>query len=192
MRRSLLPLLTVLLALPLFAAPAHAADRYKIDPAHSAVVFRVGHMGIGIVFGRFNEIAGSFVVDRENPANCSLAAGILADSVDTNQADRDKHLRSPDFFNVKEFPRITLKSTKVEQTDDGYKVTGDLTLHGVTRSITFNLTKVGEGKDPRGTQRIGFYTEFTVKRTDHGMNFSTDMVSDEVTLMISVEGIKQE
>jgi polyisoprenoid-binding protein YceI len=118
---------------------------------------------------------------------------VMAKDVDTYDAKRDKHLQSPDFFDVGQHPLITFKSTSLKKlAGDLYEVTGDLTLLGKTRPITFQVRQTGYGKDPWGDYRRGFETEFTIKRSEFGMNFLLDVVSDEVDLTVSVEGIRQQ
>ena len=114
------------------------------------------------------------------------------ESIDTHNAKRDQHLKSPDFFNAKQFPAITFKSKQVKKSSkDTYEVTGDLTIHGVTRPVTVKVTNTGSGKDPMGANRIGFETIFTIKRSDFGMKFMLGPVSDEIRLIVSIEGIRQ-
>ena len=177
-----------------FGALVRAAEMFKVDPVHSAVVFRIGHFNIGQIYGRFNltEQAGKFVIDQEKPENSTFEIVIEAGNIDTANQKRDDHLRSPDFFNVKQFPQITFKSTSVKSAGDNvYEVTGDLTLHGVTRPITLIVNKLGEGKDPMGNYRAGLAVEFSVKRSDYGMDFMLQGIADEVHLMIGIEGTKQ-
>ena len=164
------------------------ADTFKLDPVHSQVVFQVEHMGVSKIFGRFNTIQGSFTLD-DDPSKVSFEATVPVESLDTGTAARDKHLKSPDFFNVKQFPDITFKSTAVKKTGDNYELTGDLTLHGVTKSITVTLTKIGQAQ-VQGAERAGFDAQFTIKRSDYGMTFMMGPVGDEVSLMINLEGVK--
>jgi len=170
------------------AVVSASADTYKIDPVHTQVIFRIGHLGISKVFGRFDTIEGSFVTD-DDPSKASFNATISVDSVDTGNAQRDKHLKSPDFFNAKQFPDITFKSTSITKTGDTYQATGDLTLHGVTKSITIPMTKIGQAKTMAG-ERAGFDIQFTVKRSDYGINFMPGAVGDDVDLLINLEGVK--
>ena len=132
----------IISALTLASSITMAAN-YQIDPAHSGVVFKIGHLGVSTTVGRFKEFEGQFSYD-ENSKSGSASFSIKADSVDTNHEARDKHLRSPDFLDVKQFPSLTFKSTQF----DGSVLTGDLTLHGVTKTIRFDVNKIGEGKDP--------------------------------------------
>lgn len=186
--------LTILLAgwiaLASKASSAPAQEQYKMDAVHSGLVFRITHLGMSYTFGRFNDVQGSFSLDRSNPAGSSFQFTAKAASVDTNNAKRDQHLRGPDFFNAKQFPKITFKSTKVKATDKGYELTGNITLHGKTRPITIQLEKVGEGKDPWGHYRVGFVTSFKIKRTEFGMDRMLDVVGDVVELSMSFEGVR--
>lgn len=177
---------------PVFAAALLAtltapapADDFKADPAHTSVVFKVLHMKTSHTFGRFNQVEGTLSTG-DKPA---FEFTVQAASVDTGIEKRDNHLRNPDFFNAVQFPTITFKSTAVTATDDGYDVTGDLTLHGKTNAVTVHLTKVGESDSKMG-HRIGFDTTFTIKRSDYGMDKLLDAVGDEVTLMVGIEATK--
>jgi polyisoprenoid-binding protein YceI len=183
----------LVLAVGAISAPAvFATDSYDIDPTHSHVVFKVLHFGVGENFGRFNEIGGSYSFDPESPAASKLEVEIKADSVDTGHEKRDQHLRSPDFFNAKQFPVIAFKSSKIEDKGDGLMhVTGKLSLHGVTKQVTIPVRFLGETDDPMGNHRSGFAADFTIRRSDYGMNFMIPGVSDEITLMVGVEGIRQ-
>jgi polyisoprenoid-binding protein YceI len=187
--------LTVLfLALMFLTACAvlEAADPFGVDPDHSSVVFKIQHAGISSIFGRFNEMSGDFMIDKQEPANSSFALSIKAGSVDTNNAARDKHLRSPDFFNTKQFPALTFKSTEVRRVEKGYEVTGDFTMHGVTKQITFLLE--GGGKEiefPKGRKRIGFTTALTLKRSDFGMDKGAGILGEDVHVEIGMEAVQK-
>jgi polyisoprenoid-binding protein YceI len=182
-------IVTAAFAALLVAATARAAD-YEIDGAHASVSFQASHLGLSWIHGRFNSFSGSFTVDAD-PGKSSFALSIKAESLDTNQAMRDGHLRGPDFFNVKQFPLITFKSTAVKAVDGGLQVTGDLTLHGVTRPVTFVLRGGKTAEFPKGTQRTGYTTELTLKRSEFGMDKFTDAIGDEVRIAISFEGTKK-
>lgn len=182
----------VLLAMGSGIPPAAAADTYDVDPVHSYVLFRVNHLGVGTSYGRFNDVSGTLVVDEENPAQSSVSIEIAAESVDTANADRDKHLKSPDFFSVQQFPRITFKSTGIEKTGDAaYDVSGELTLHGVTKPVTLSLRRVGSGKDPWGKFRTGFDGSFVVKRGEFGISYMPQGLGGDVEIFVAVEAIKQ-
>lgn len=174
--------------------PAKAAAAvYTVDPVHSITLFRVKHLGVSYSYGRFKDVAGSFAFDAADPSKCSIEMSVKTASVETGDLKRDEHLKSPDFFNEKQFGAITFKSTKVEKRDDThFTVTGDFAMHGVTKSIKVEIEKVGEGKDPMGGYRMGFETTFTLKRSDFGMKYGVpDMVGDDVRVTISVEGIRK-
>lgn len=185
-------LLSGLLAPAFLATPAEAADRYKIDVVHSNVLFKVRHNDLSYVFGRFNDFAADITWDDENPENSSVAFTIQTESVDTHSDRRDQHLRSPDFFNARQFPEITFRSRGVKPNgDETYEVTGDVTLLGETKPVSFTWKETGSGPGPRGDFRKGGISTFTIKRSDFGMNFMLDRLSDEVELIVSVQAVKQ-
>jgi polyisoprenoid-binding protein YceI len=173
----------------LASAPA-AADDYALDTMHTAVTFKISHLGLSWTYGRFNSVSGSFTIDPADPTASSFAMEIKTDSIDTGNKTRDTHLSSPDFFNVKQYPTISFKSTAVKAIDGGYEVTGDLTLHGVTKSITFPL-KGGKTAPFLGKQHMGFSTELTINRSDYEMKKMLEAVGDPVHIAISFEGIKK-
>ena len=172
------------------AAPARAADEYVIDAMHAGGHFKISHLGLSWIHGRFNDFSGSFTLDPD-PAKCSFSLTIKAESIDTANPKRDQHLRSPDFFNVKQFPAITFQTTAVKAVTDGYEVTGDLTLHGVTRPITFSLLGGRKAEFPKGVQRTGFSTELVLKRADFGFDKFAEALGNDVYISISFEGIKK-
>jgi len=184
--------LAAVLVAGLGAAPAPAADDYNIDAMHSGVNFKISHLGLSWVPGRFNDYSGSFTIDPD-PSQCSFNLTIKPESIDTNNAKRDEHLRSPDFFNAKQFPVITFKSTSVAKAavEGSYLVAGDLTLHGVTKPVNFTLVGGRKAEFPKGVQRTGFSTELTIKRADYGMDKGIEAVGNEVYIAISFEGVKK-
>ena len=169
-----------------------AADEYKVDPAHSFVSFRIKHMNIGYAYGRFNDFSGVFLIDEPSGNGLTFDFEMKADSVDTGNAKRDQHLKSADFFNVKEFPKIEFKSKQARRNGEkGLEVAGELTLHGVTKVINVHLERVGSGKDPGGNVRTGYDGSFSLKRSDFGMNFGNDgALGDDVTVTVAFEGIR--
>ena len=186
------PLRLIILAfVTSLALSARAADTFKIDPVHSSVGFSVMHLGVTNVYGRFNDISGAVVFDKDNVANSSVELSVPIESIDTHVAKRDQHLKSPDFFDAKQFPTMTFKSTKVEGSGDTFKVTGDFTLHGVTKSLTVDFKKGSESKGMQGEIRGGGETRFSIKRSDFGMKFMAGALGDEVNIVLSLEGIKQ-
>lgn len=182
-----------ILALVLLSTTATAhAETYKVDPVHSFMLFHVRHFDAGNVYGRFNNPTGTVTYDAADPSKSSFDVQVQAANIDTGNEKRDQHLKSPDFFNVEQFPTLSFKSTKVAKGEgDTLKVTGDLTIHGVTKSITVDATKLGEGKNPRGTELIGFETKFTIKRSDYDMNFMPGAIGDEVHITVALEAAKQ-
>jgi polyisoprenoid-binding protein YceI len=189
MKTSKLILVTLLSSL---GVAAQAADTYQIDPVHSSVLFKVRHLNITDLYGRFDDISGTVTLDPANAADDSLDLQIKTDSIDTHNDKRNQDLKSPDFLNAKQFPTITFKSTKVEKAgDDTYNVTGNLTFRGVTKPVSLQFKKTGEGKGMKDEYRAGGETQFTIKRSDFGMNFMQGVAGDDVTLIISLEGIKK-
>ena len=180
------------ISLGFFNNALFAADTYNVDTDHTYIMFRVKHLDVGYSYGRFNGPSGTFVFDESLPSNSSIEMQVKTEGVDTNVEKRDNHLRSPDFFNAAEHPVITFKSTSVKKTSsDSYAVAGNLTLLGTTRPISMVARDTGAGKDPWGKYRRGFETTFTIKRSEYGMNFMLNGVSDEVDITVSVEGIRQ-
>jgi len=169
------------------------AVTYRIDPVHSFIIFRVKHLNTGFAYGRFNTFSGTIVVDERNPANSSIELEIDANSVDTGNSQRDDHLRSPDFFSARQFPKITFKSTRVRKINDTtVEVQGDLTMRGVTRPITARATFTGKGRNQRGQEIIGFETTFTIRRSQFNINYGLNGgLADEVRVTFAVEGIRQ-
>ena len=178
-------------ALALASGPLFAAD-YKIDETHAAVEFKISHLGISWLHGRFNDFSGDFSYDAAAPADSKINVEINTESLDSNHAERDKHLRSADFLNVGEFPKATFVSTSFEPGEgDKATLTGDLTLHGVTKPVTLDVTKTGEGEDPWGGYRVGFEgtTEFKLK--DFGIDYNLGPASETVYMELYLEGIRQ-
>lgn len=173
-------------------AAAFPAGNYKIDPAHSVAYFEVGHAGgISRFMGRFNDISGDLTVDA--PEKSKISVAIKVDSVDTKVEALDKHLKSPDFFNAVQFPTMTFTSTAVKLNAAGEgTVAGNLTLHGVTKPVTFNLKQIGTGSGPKGDTRVGYVATSTIKRSEFGMNYGVPKAAtDEVELSVNIEAIKQ-
>jgi polyisoprenoid-binding protein YceI len=167
-----------------------AAGNYTVDNVHSSLVWGIQHAGVGYVYGRFDKLSGTFKLDGKDAAGDSFAFEVEAASVDTNAVPRDTHLKGTAFFNVEEFPKITFKSTQVKSAGDkSYDVTGDLTLHGVTKPITAKLELIGS-KDLKGQfgYRTGFKGKFTVNRNDFGMKGFPGMLGDDVEVLIAFEG----
>ena len=182
----------LLLALALVIASPALAATYKIDPAHTFVLFKAGHLGFSHTYGMFSDIAGQFSLDNKKPEDDKVEIKIKVDSLDTKNAKRDKHLKSPDFFNVKQFPLITFKSTTLKKKAGNiYEVNGNLSLHGKTHPVTFDLQRLRTGPGPGGAERTGGDATLTIKRSDFGMNYmlGENAVSDEIDIILSVEGV---
>jgi polyisoprenoid-binding protein YceI len=167
------------------------ADDYVIDAAHSGVTFQISHLGLSWIHGRFDDFSGSFTIDSSDPTKSSFTLDIKPDSVDTNNSKRDEHLKSPDFFNVKQFPALKFTSTAVKPIEGGYEVTGDLTLHGETKPVTFSLKGGRSAEFPKGVQRTGYSTQLVIKRTDFGVGKPMPVLGDDVYVAISFEGTKK-
>jgi len=181
------------LASLLFTTGSAIAADYKIDKEgqHAFVNFRIQHLGYSWVYGTFKDFDGTFTFDEANPAADKVNVTINTNSLDTNHAERDKHLRSADFLNVAKFPQATFASTGVKKAGDELDVAGNLTLNGVTKPVTLKAKLLGQGKDPWGGVRAGFEATGKIKLKD--FNITTDLgpASQEVELIISVEGVQQ-
>jgi polyisoprenoid-binding protein YceI len=185
-----------LLALFCLAAPGIArAESWVIDPSHSAATFQVRHMMVSNVRGEFGKMVGTLNYDPKNPGKATVEATIDATSINTREPQRDTHLKSPDFFDVQKFPTITFKSTKVEQIGAGkLRVTGDLTIHGVTKSVALDIDGPTKPlKDPFGMTRVGASATTKISRGDFGLKWNKAieaggvLVGDEVTIGIDLE-----
>ena len=172
------------------SAPAIAAE-YEIDPGHTFVTFEITHLGISTMHGRFNDLSGSFTWDKDDPSSASIDIAIDPASIDTNHAERDKHLRSEDFLSVEEFPEAGFKSTGYEGDMDGGTLTDELTLHGVTKPVSIEMKRLGEGPDPWGGYRAGFVGTTSIKRADFGMEYNLGPEAETMTFELTVEGVRQ-
>lgn len=182
-------------ALALLATPALAADTYRIDTSHTYLGFEVSHLGFSTTYGRFNDVSGTIVLDEENPEKSSVDVKIVPASVDTGHEERDEHVRGPDLLDVETYPEMGFTSTAIEVTGEKTgKITGDLTLHGVTKPVTLDVTFTKKGLYPMTEEEItaiGFNATATLKRSDYGMDKWTDMVGDEIPITISLEAQKE-
>jgi polyisoprenoid-binding protein YceI len=172
--------------------------KWVLDPAHSLLEFSIRHMMITNVKGRFTTLEGSVFADTADLTTAEIAVTVDAASIDTREAQRDAHLKSPDFFDVEKFPQLSFKSWRLDRTGDNeYDLVGDLTIHGVTKTTTWKLTFEGEGKDPWGNQRAGFTAETKVNRKDFGLTWNAVLetggilVGDEVKISVQAEAVKQ-
>ncbi|WP_442792667.1 YceI family protein [Pseudoalteromonas sp. T1lg75] len=185
--------LTMAAALVAASGAASAAD-YVIDTqgAHAFVNFKIQHLGYSWLHGRFNTFSGDFSYDAQKPNESQIKVVIDTASIDSNHAERDKHLRSADFLNVKAHPKATFKSTNISFTDaDNAKVTGEFTLNGVTKTISFDVNRVGEGKDPWGGYRAGFNGHTRFALADYGIEQDLGPASTHVEIELSIEGVRQ-
>ncbi|WP_136679754.1 YceI family protein [Neptunomonas sp. XY-337] len=180
-------------ALTLAATPLYAAD-YVIDTkgAHADIEFKISHLGISWLKGRFNTFDGNFSYDAANPNASKVNVNIDVTSLDSNHAERDKHLRGGDFLDTDEFPKASFVSTSFKDNGDGSAtMMGDLTLRGITKPVTIDVSKVGEGEDPWGGYRAGFSGTTSFKLKDFGINYNLGPASETVYLELNVEGIRK-
>jgi polyisoprenoid-binding protein YceI len=182
-----------LVGLIALTAPGAAvrAETYTVDPVHSSLLFRIKHLSVSYVYGRFNNPEGTINVDDADPTKSSFDISVKVANIDTGNKNRDNHLKTPEFFNASEFPTMTFKSTSVKVGDDKkLEVTGNLTIHGQTKPVTATLEHVGTGNTPMG-QRAGYDGSLTIKRSDFGMNQMLEAIGDDVTIKIGLEALKK-
>ena len=187
-------LINITLTLTLITPALLQADDYLIDTekAHAFIQFRIKHLGYSWLLGRFNDFDGSFSYDEANPGASRVQVNIRTASIDSNHAERDKHLRSEDFLDVDKYPEAEFVSTGFTEKEDGTAVlTGNLTLHGVTRPVTIDVKHIGHGPDPWGGIRRGFEGTTRLKLSDYKIDYDLGPAAREVELFLSVEGIQQ-
>ncbi len=198
MKKALLTtaLTTSLLASSLLATIAassvQAAD-YKVDVkgAHAFVQFKIKHLGYSWLLGRFNTFDGDFSYDEKSPNNAKISIEIDTKSIDSNHAERDKHLKGKDFLNVSSFPKATFTSSSIKFSDnENAIVTGEFTLKGVTKTISFSVIKIGEGQDPWGGHRTGFSGTTSLKLADYGITYNLGPASTHVEMALHIEGVR--
>lgn len=190
--------LTVVFVLLLAAASAFAADTYVVDRNHSEAKFEIRHL-MSKVSGKFDDFAGTINVDNANPGASTVEFTIKTASIDTGAEGRDKHLRTPDFFDAEKYPEITFKSVSIKPTakKNLYDVTGDFTMRGVTKRLTLAVEYLGSGKDPWGNDRVGFTLKTTVNRKDYGINWNKAvdqggvLLGDDVDITVNLEAAKK-
>jgi polyisoprenoid-binding protein YceI len=170
---------------------------WSVDPAHSTIGFAVKHMGIATVRGEFHEFEGTLEVG-EDLAGATAHGTVKVESVDTSEAQRDEHLRSPDFFDAAAHPELTFTSTRIEALDNAsFRITGNLTLHGVTREVVLRADVQGTDVDPWGNERVGLEISGQLSRADYGMKFNQALgsgnmlVADRVKLVLDISAVKQ-
>ncbi len=170
-------------------------ENYKIDIVHSTAIFAATHLKLSTFFGRFNHVGGSFVFDPADPEKSQIRLKIRADSLDTNDPKRDRHAKSPDFLDAKQFRWIRFRSKTIKRVggkdSKDYVVKGSLSLHGEKKEIEVQVKIIGAGKDPWGGYRRGFEAHTTIKRSDFGMKFMLGALSDTIRLSFGIEGIRQ-
>lgn len=189
MRKQLLA--TLLLATSIL--PVQAAD-FVIDTekAHAFIEFKISHLGYSFILGRFNKFTGNFSYDEKTPATSKVTVDIDPASIDTAHAERDKHLRGKDFFDVEKFKTAKFVSTSYTATTPGKAVLkGDLTMHGVTKNISIDVQSVGQGNDPWGGYRHGFTGTTTLTLSDFGINYNLGSAATTVDMTLIVEGIRK-
>jgi polyisoprenoid-binding protein YceI len=170
---------------------------WKIDPAHTTVEFAAKHLMITTVKGRFPDVEGEIVISDADPSKSTASATIKAASIDTRTGQRDDHLRSADFLDVANYPEITFKSTRITGDKSDFKVTGDLTIRGVTREVTLDVTNEGSTKDPWGGDRIAFSATTKLDRREFGLTWNQAieaggvLVGNDVKVSIDVQAVKQ-
>lgn len=187
---------TMVLTVAVLAVATGAyATTYEIDPSHSSVSFKVAHLVVSKVSGKFQKFAGSVDYEKDKPKAWSAQAQIEAASVDTSLPDRDKHLRSADFLDAEKFPTIAFKSVRTEVKKGKTTLVGDLTLHGITKRIALDLAVSGTVKDPWGGERLGAVGTTKISRKDYGLTWNKALeaggvaVGDEVEITLEVEGV---
>lgn len=196
MKSSAIRVPMVMASLLALASPA-LADSWQVDPSHSDVGFSVPHMMISRVKGEFKEFSGKAEIDDKNLTRSQVTFEVKVASVDTDEAKRDEHLRGGDFFDAEKYPLMVFKSTKVRRAGKGYKVTGDLTLHGVTKPVTLAVTLTKPIQTPFGTTARGVSATGVIKRKDFGMTWNNTldagglMVGEEVEIQVELELVKQ-
>jgi len=176
----------------LMAMNLATAEEYKLDAGHSFIDFRIKHLGYSWLPGRFNKFEGDFNYDEKNPSQAKIVVNIDPASVDSNHAERDKHLRGDDFLDVKKFPKAKFVSTSYTDKGNGKGVMkGNFTLHGVTKAINLDVSSVGNGPDPWGGYRRGFVATTKLALKDYNINFNLGPASTHVDLTLSIEGIRK-
>ncbi|WP_102784899.1 MULTISPECIES: YceI family protein [Thalassospira] len=185
--------LTIAAGLSGAAFSAQAAESYKLDPSHTSVIFIVNHLGFSNYQGRFGGASGELTIDRDNLAASSAEINIDLTQIDSGFEGLDNHMKTADFFDVENHPTATFKSSAIELVgENGAKITGDLTILGQSKPLVLDVTLTGEGDHPMtGDHILGFAAKGTVTRSDYGMTYLVPAVSDDVTLQISSEFMKQ-
>ncbi|MDZ7805256.1 YceI family protein [Thiohalophilus sp.] len=178
----------------MISGPLMAAEQYKFDTKgqHAFIEFRIQHLGYSWLYGRFNDFDGSFTYDKANPGKSKVNVTIDMSSIDSNHAERDKHLREEDFFHVSKYPEARFVSTSFEEHGDGTAtLKGDLTIKDATRNVSIDVEHIGHGEDPWGGYRRGFQGTTTIKLKDFNIDYDLGPASTYAELELSIEGIRQ-
>jgi polyisoprenoid-binding protein YceI len=191
MKRFAIPAAGVLAAALFGCMPLAQAADYAVDPAHSFVQWRIQHLGYSWLYGRFNTLSGEFSHDPDKPEASRITVQVDTASVDSNHAERDKHLRNDDFLDVGKFPKAVFKSTGYSGSAGEGTMTGELTLMGVTKPVSIKVTKLGEGKDPWGGHRAGFIGTLLLDRRDFGIDYELGPTSWTLEMELGIEGVRK-
>lgn len=183
----------ILLAAAVFASSSALAapENYVVDETHSFVNFKISHLGFSYLMGRFNDLSGHFVFDAEKPETNTITMEVKTASIDSNHAERDRHLRSKDFLNVSKYPTASFKTSAFEADGDNGVLYGDLTLYGQTKPIKVDITFVGAGQDPWGGYRRGYTGKTTISPRDWGMKYELGPTAESMELEFVIEGVRQ-
>jgi polyisoprenoid-binding protein YceI len=173
------------------------AGTWQVDPAHSSVAFEVKHMMIATVRGQFREFEGTLEAAEDDPADSRAYGTVNVASIDTGNADRDAHLRSPDFFDVERYPQARFESTRIQHVEGGtYRIAGNLTIKDQTREVEFDACVDAAAEDPWGNERVGVSVRGTINRTDFGLNWQQKLetgrllVGEEVKVLIDISAVR--
>ncbi len=185
----------VLIGTPALAASPYQAGQYNLDPMHSKVGFEIPHLVISTVEGRFNTVDGKIAL-MDNFEKTKIDANIDLASVDTGTAKRDEHLKSADFFDVAKYPKMTFKSTSIKGTPENFTLTGDLTLHGVTKKVTLESKYLGSVVDGYGNKKVAFQAKGKIHRKDFGLTWNSvveagSVVGDDVSLDLRIQAAQE-
>ncbi len=185
-------LLVSTIVLGVLSSSITKAAEFEVDPMHSSIIFQVTHMNTGNIYGAFTDFSGEFTYNPELTEENKIEMTVNVASINTFVEARDNHLRNPDFFNADVHPTMSFSSSSWEKSGDGdYKVSGDLTMLGVTKQIEVDAKKIGSNENREGTPIIGFEYSFTIKRSEFGMDYFIQGLSDEIPVIVAIEGIQQ-
>jgi len=173
-------------------AEVSGPTKFRVDAVHSSIVFKIKHMGVAWFWGRFNKVSGDIVWDEADASKSSINVTVTADSIDTNNKDRDAHVKTADYINAEKYPEATFASTSIKKTGENtFEATGNMTFMGVTKPLTFTFTQTGFGPDAWGGFRTGAEAEFVIKRGEFGMPVDEKgALSNEVHVHVGIEAVK--